>query len=211
MSRNVIKRHEFADVCLLPEGGVAAGLPPLGNDGTRVRDLVARLDRAEEDARRRAAAAEEEGRRAARAELAREFDAALAAVRTAAKALDTARREEGERTVSDIVDLAVAVAAKVLRHEIRRDRDYVVQLVRRCLRRIPFPAPVRIRLNPGDAAAVLAAREALGAEEMAHQVTFEEDRRVERGGCIVETPDFVVDGCTRTQIAAAREAMEGDA
>lgn len=209
MSRDVIKRHEFADVSLLPEGGGA--LPSLVSEGTRLRDLVARLDRAEEEARRRAEEAREEGRRAAHAGFVREFGAALAVLRKAAAALEDARAREGERTAGEIVHLAVAVAGKIVRREIRLDDAYTVRLVRRCLRRIPFPAPVRVRLHPADLAAVTAAKDSLLGEGAAHQLSFEEDGRVERGGCVVETPDFVVDGRPRMQLGAAQEALAGDA
>ncbi len=206
MSRNVIKRSEFVELCLLPEPDGSRG----SGGGTRVRDLVARLGRAEEDARTRAAEAAEAGRREAKAELLREFGGALATLRAAAAALESARAREGERALEEIVHLAVAVAGKIVRREIRRDDQYVVRLVRRCLRRIPFPAPVHVRLHPADVAAVAAAKSALLADGASHQLAFEADARVERGSCIVETPDFVVDGRARVQLAAAREALEGD-
>ncbi len=206
MSRDVIKRSEFVDLCVLPEAG-ARSVP---GGGTRVRDLVARLDRAEEEARVRAAEAAEAGRREARAELEREFGRALATLQAAAAALESARAREGERALEEIVHLAVAVAGKIVRREIRRDDEYVVRLVRRCLRRIPFPAPVHVRLHPADVAVVTAAKNALLADGASHQLAFESDARVERGSCIVETPDFVVDGRARVQLAAAHEALEGE-
>jgi flagellar assembly protein FliH len=209
LSRNVIKRHEFAHVCLLPEGG--GGLPSLASEGTRVRDLVVLLERAEEDARRRVDEARAEGRRAARDEFVREFGEALATLRAAAAALEDARAREGERTLQEIVHLAVAVAGKIVRREVHRDDAYTVRLVRRCLRRIPFPAPVRVRLHVADLAAVTAARDSLLGEGAGHQLSFEEDARVERGGCVVETPDFVVDGRPKVQLGAAQEALAGDA
>jgi flagellar assembly protein FliH len=111
----------------------------------------------------------------------------------------------------EIVELAVAVASKVLRREIARDDDFVVRLVRRCVLRIANRARVEVRVNPADLPRV---REALAAPapegSPAHELVVIEDRRVERGGCVVQTPDFVVDGTVRTQLRAAAETLRGD-
>jgi flagellar biosynthesis/type III secretory pathway protein FliH len=203
LSRDLIKRSEFAPLAL-------ADAPAGVSARTRLRDLVRSLERAEEDARRRAEEAAARARAEAREEMAREFRASLGALGAAAQALSAAREREKEVALDEIVHLAPAVASKIVRREIRRDDDHVTRLVRRCLRRIPFPAPVRVRLHPDDVARVAAARDALAPDAASLATTLEADRRVERGGCIVETPDFVVDGRARTQLAAAQAAMEGD-
>jgi flagellar assembly protein FliH len=207
LSRDLIRKSEFLELCLLPEAG-SAGTPAPG--GVRVRQLVERLERAEEDAARRAQEAAERAEREAKARFTREFGAALTALQAAARELESAREREKEVAVEEIVHLAVAVAGKIVDREVRRDDEYVVRLVKRCLRRIPFPAPLRIRLHPEDVAAVSAARDLLAADGSAHRFTFEGDRRVERGSCVVDTPDFVVDGRARVQLATARAALEGD-
>jgi flagellar biosynthesis/type III secretory pathway protein FliH len=206
----VIKRGEFVELCFVPDAA-APDRPAAHSAGVRVRELVERLARAEESARAEAARAAAGAREETRRDLLREFGAALEAVRAATAALEAAREREKEACVEEVVHLAVEVAGKILRREVRRDDEHVNRLVRRCLRRIPFPAPVRVRLHPDDVARVDAAREALGADGTAHRITFEGDRRVERGSCVVETPDFVVDGRARVQLAAARAALGDDA
>lgn len=208
MSRDLIKSLEFAPLCVAPASTSPGTAPHVSSMGSRVRDLAERLHRAEEDAGLLAEAAAARARTEAREELMREVGAALTALHAAAKALGDAREREKEVAVDEIVHLASAVASKILRREVRRDDEHVVRLVRRCLRRIPFPAPVRVRLHPDDVDRVSAAREVLGESAAALSTTLEADRRVERGGCIVETPDFVVDGRARTQLAAAHAAMD---
>jgi flagellar assembly protein FliH len=176
----------------------------------RGRSLAERLERAEQEAARRADEAARRAAAEAEARYSGRFGAAMEALSRAAEELAAAREREKEVAVEEIVHLAVAVAGKIVDREIRRDDDYVVRLVRRCLRRIPFPAPLRVRLNPADLAAVTAARDALAPDESSLKLTFEEDRRVERGSCIVDTPDFVVDGRARVQLAAARSALESE-
>jgi flagellar assembly protein FliH len=211
LSRDVIKRAEFAPldgVAISDERGPSRHL---GSAQARLRKLFDALDRAEADAARRVEEAAARARQDTRDELAAQLGDALTAVQAARAELVAAREREKDVAVEEIVAIAVAVAAKIVRREIRTDDELVLRLVRRCLRRIPLPSPVRVRLHPEDVQAVAAAREAFALDDAGHQVAFEADRRVERGGCIVETPDFVVDGRALTQLAAAREALEGDA
>ena len=210
MSRDVIKRSEFVELYVVPDDGnggprTTTTAPP------RIKDLVDRLERSEESARRRAQSAAEEAALQARTELVREFGAALEQVHAAANALSAAREREKEVCVDEIVRLATAIAGKIVRREIRTDPELLTALVRRCLRRIPFPAPVRVRLHPDDVARIQSARDALVDGDATAAIVFEEDRRVERGGCVVETPDFVVDGRPRVQLEAARDALRADA
>jgi flagellar assembly protein FliH len=210
LSRDVIKRSEFVPLALGDRDAGNEAPARMGSAQTRLRNLFAALDHAEKDATRRAAEAAEQARHETRHELSQQLSQALAAVRSAAQELALARERETEVAADEVVHLAVAVAGKIVRREIRRDDDYVVRLVRRCLRHIPMPAKVLVRLNPEDVAAVAAAREAFALDESSHQVAFEADRRVERGGCVVETPDFVVDGRARVQLAAARSALRDE-
>ncbi|MCA9753662.1 MAG: hypothetical protein KC591_15815, partial [Gemmatimonadetes bacterium] len=178
----------------------------------RLRELREALREAEAE-RNRAVA---EAVKRTKAETERAFEQRLGA---ASRALETAGRKlaetaavEMEIAVVEVLTLATAVAGKIVRREIRQDDEFAQRLVRRCLRRIASRAEVRVRLHPDDVAAIEQAGESLLSDVgIAHVLRFEADRRVERGGCVVETPDFVVDGRPRTQLGLAREAMEAEA
>jgi flagellar assembly protein FliH len=162
------------------------------------RDFQAKLDA-------EVARAREETERRAR----EEHGAALRAFREAAIALKRTADAGVQGAQHEIVTLAIAVAEKILRREIAADATFTASLVRRMLGRVLHPGIVRIRVHPTEHPHLVAERDAMQRETgLALELVVVADRRVERGGCILETPDFVIDGTLRGQLAAARAAME---
>jgi len=238
LSRDVIKRSEFrelftreADRSVEREARGAAF--PLGAAGAvtdgdeaesastggrytsarvRFRELLTRLEEAEERERRNVEKAREEAREEALAEARAEYEEVVEMFRRVAARMQATVDREVELATGELVDVATAIASKIVRREIRADDEYVLRLVRRCLGKILQPSAVRVRLHPEDRDRVAASAASLSAEaETRHQLSFEADRRVERGGCVVETPDFIVDARRDTQLAAAAAAMGGNA
>lgn len=212
MSRDVIKREDFRELFSaagLPDAPRAAS-PRYSSARVRFHELVERLEQADERERRNVEQATTRAREEARAEARAEYDGAIAAFQAATEALQSAVHREVELASEELIDVATAIASKIVRREVRRDDDYVIRLVRRCLSKILRPTAVRIRVHPGDHERVAAAAASLAGETaVQHQLSFEPDPRVERGGCVVETPDFVVDARRETQLAAAATAVEG--
>ena len=213
MSRDVIKRDDFRE--MFEAGALAPDAPGAGaqrytSPRVRFRELLDHLEESDARERREVARAAAAAREEALAEARAEYDGAVQAFRTAAAELRDAVNREVELAESELVELAAAIASKIVRREIRGDDDYLVGLVRRCLSRILRPTAVRIRLHPRDQERVADAAASLtGETEARHQLAFEADPRVERGGCVVETPDFVVDARRATQLAAATAAVGG--
>jgi flagellar assembly protein FliH len=206
----VIKSRDFAAL-YSPDGSDPDGTARFRSSQRRAEELERRLAEAEAAHAGALAEAEQRGREQAEREAGEEWKAAVRAAHGAAEELRGAAARTREVAQEELVQLAVAVASKVLRREIARDDDFVVRLVRRCVLRIANRARVEVRVNPADLTRV---RDALAqpAPEAgpAHELIVMEDRRVERGGCVVQTPDFVVDGTMRTQLQAAAEALRGD-
>ncbi|MBZ0269193.1 hypothetical protein K8I85_13650, partial [bacterium] len=178
----------------------------------RFRELLERLEEAEARETRNVAKAREEAREEALAGARAEYEEVVGMfTQVAARMQETVDRQV-ELATGELVDLATAIASKIVRREIRTDEEYVLRLVRRCLAKILQPSAVRVRLHPEDRERVSAAASSITAEtDTRHQLSFEADRRVERGGCIVEIPDFIVDARVDTQLAAAAAAMGGAA
>jgi len=207
---DVIKSRDFSAL-YSPDGNDSDGTARFRSSQRRAEELERRLARMEAGRAAELAEAERRGRAQAEEAARAELDAALKATRSAAEELrSTAVRSRGVAQ-EEIVRMAVAVASKVLRREIALDDDFVVRLVGRCVLRIANRARVEVRVNSADLPRV---REALAAPAAAagpaHELVVLEDRRIERGGCVVQTPDFVVDGTVRTQLQAAAEALRGD-
>lgn len=207
MSVDVIKREEFRGL-FAPVGADGEGVARFSSAETRVRELERRLEEVEtghRDALQGALSrAKSEAEEAARRQVAE----ATAALRSVAAQLDELVRGTHETALREIVAVATAVASKILRREIAGDDDFAVRMVRRCLEKIAGRSRVLVRVHAEDHRRVLEALTGAGSDgSPAHEFTVVADRRVERGGCVVETPDFVVDGRMRTQLDAAAAAL----
>jgi flagellar assembly protein FliH len=206
----VIKSRDFSAL-YAPDGSDADGTAHFRSSRVRAEEMERRLALAEAERADAVAEAERRGRAEAEEAARAEWDAARNAAHSAAEELGRTAARSREVAQEEIVRMAVAVASKVLRREIARDDDFVVSLVRRCVLRIANRARVEVRVNSADLARVREALSTPAAEAgPSHELVILEDRRIERGGCVVQTPDFVVDGTVRTQLQAAAEALRGD-
>lgn len=106
------------------------------------------------------------------------------------------------RVEPEIVSLAVSVAEKVIAQEIAAHPEIVLNLVRNSMKRMKERETLRVRLNPQDLEVVRAAREELiSAVDGVQRLELVEDRRVDPGGCIVESRNGNLDARIRTQLS----------
>lgn len=138
-----------------------------------------------------------------------------AGVREAAQAADDLiRRLEADLTaveadrdaLADAIEpqalkLCMEAVEKIVRHEARTDTRVVLRVIRSCLRRVKDSSEVYLRVNPEEIAEVRAQRdELLGLAEGVRTINIVDDRRVSRGGCIVESPSGDFDARIETQL-----------
>jgi flagellar assembly protein FliH len=209
----VIKSEDFVALY----SAAAADSTPTATDlayvspQVRLSQLETELARARKETETRVAEAHQRGWDEAQKKAHDELGLATQALRSAAAEFQTAARAGRELAEEEIVTLAIAVAGKILRREVSTDEDFVACLVRRCLRLIVRRSHVHLRVHPRDYPRILPLKDSLAQDAGAgHEILIHEDRRVDRGGCIVETPDFVIDGTLRSQLRAAHNALEGD-
>ncbi|MBI5834025.1 MAG: hypothetical protein HZB16_17160 [Armatimonadetes bacterium] len=157
---------------------------------------------------------------AARAELAQQADpeAALATedLRSAAQALQTTAEDlalqhqmHAARLEEAILDIAFEVAEKVLGTEVQARPELVVESVRQALVRMS-DNDLTIRVHPDDMPIVQEAMWELRNERnTGDMLSFQQDARVDRGGCIVESENGSVDARLSTKLDLAR-SMAGD-
>ncbi|MCX5672044.1 MAG: FliH/SctL family protein [Planctomycetota bacterium] len=109
-----------------------------------------------------------------------------------------------EQTIADaetqLVELALAVAQKVLMQEIENGRYRVETIVREALRHLPTRRVMVVRLNPEDLAAWEQAAAGAAATEKLPVVA---DSRLRRAECLVETAEG---GVSATLADRLREA-----
>ncbi len=109
------------------------------------------------------------------------------------------------QTERQMVQLAVAVAKRIVGREIALDADLVIAMVRVALDRLGEGTPAVIRLNPEDLAATSGQAKWGGSH-----VTVVADPAVSRGGCLVESEFGLIDASVDAQFDQIAQAMLGD-
>lgn len=156
-------------------------------------ELAQRLERQLDDARRQGFA---EGEAAARAASRREVEEAARQMALAARnaVAERARlRAEAER---DVVRIALAIAHKILRREVRIDPHVGLGLVKAALEAVGAREMRVVRTHPALAQPLAAGLAQLGAPENVQVVA---DPSLEPGGLLVETSRGEVDASLETQ------------
>lgn len=137
-----------------------------------------------------------------------EIDAALAALRRAVTGVEQLRDELSRKFEQEAVELAFAIAEQILSGAVDVQPERVMDGVRGALRRIVDRHQITVLVNPADLELVSermdAARTELGGID---QCDVQADRRVGRGGVVVETTAGEIDARIDTQLARAREVV----
>lgn len=136
---------------------------------------------------------------------------AEAMLRRLAQTLDDLQALRGDlirRTEREVVDLALAIAKKVLQREVTLDHDLMLAMARVALDRLADVSTASIRLHPDDYAGVMLGRGP--AAVTTHGVHVVADASVRRGGCVVQSEFGSVDIGVATQIDELTHALFGD-
>jgi flagellar assembly protein FliH len=116
------------------------------------------------------------------------------------------RTEMIRHTEKQMVQLALAVARRVVHREVAINTDTLMAMMRVALERLSDAAKVTVRLNPVDHQSIAAGA---GGAPGGH-VTFAADPRVARGGCKVESEYGDIDAGVDAQIQEIARALLGD-
>jgi flagellar assembly protein FliH len=205
MSFDVLKAGTFV------ESFEASSADPFrGGRSSRIEALERELDVVRRDADERLEREVARVREECERRTMEEWGNAARAMREAAIALKRAADAGLEAGEHDIVRIAVAVAERIVRREVSQDPAFVTELVRRLVARVVQPGSVRLRVHPSDHARISGERDAIQKESgIAQEILVIADRRVARGSCVLETPDFVIDGSRQGQLLAAEAALQG--
>lgn len=121
--------------------------------------------------------------------------------------LTSLRAQMIHQTEHQMVELALAVARRVVHREISLDRDLLVAMARVALDRLGESARVTVRFNPEDFEIIAASADHWSGTN----VTVVADARISRGGCRVESDLGVMDAGVDGQIQEIARALLGDA
>jgi len=157
----------------------------------------------------------EEGRRRAHEDvmqtLGAELSAAAAALAALVKEIDARRAAALDGAERDVLALALAIAEKIVKREIRLAPEVVLGNVRKALEIVAQRDGARIEANPEDVA--LIERHAAGALDVFREspsLAVVPNARVARGGCIVTSGGAGADLQIETQLAVIERALAGE-
>lgn len=150
----------------------------------------------------------QEGYQAGLQQAAAEQEAATARLATLVDQAALDAHQFARALEQQLVELALAVAAKVIAREVERDPTLVVGVVRDTLAELQDATVVRVRVHPEDHPLVAPHWERLRQQRGSEQGTLLADEHVSRGGCVVETAIGGVDGQLDTRLGQVAEAFE---
>lgn len=132
----------------------------------------------------------------------------LAALQQAAADLQDAKQTWLSHWESSAVHLSVAIAARVIRGEVRRQPEISIRLIREALELAGGSPNTRLHLNPEDyktlgaqVQALIGTLSGLGGTEVAADAT------ISRGGCRVETRFGTIDQQFESQLRRIEEEL----
>ena len=120
--------------------------------------------------------------------------------------LGALRTEMLHKSEKQLVQLAIAIAGRVIQREITLDRELLVAMARVALDRLGDVSAATIRLHPEDFAATTAARHGVLSTEAVRVVA---DPVVHRGGCLVESEFGLIDLSVSAQVGEIAHALLG--
>jgi flagellar assembly protein FliH len=133
------------------------------------------------------------------------------ALEKAQRIVTTAEQESVQLVIDaerQIIEIALAVASKVLAREIEENPTTILPIVKEALQKVRDQDQIVIRVNPEDYEMVLMAKRDLqlmvGRE---HAVTLSADHIVPIGGCIIDTALGTVDARLDTKLELVFKAI----
>lgn len=125
--------------------------------------------------------------------------------------LDTAKRKRDQiikAAEEEVVNLAVLVAGKVIKREVKEDKQVAASNVKEALKKLTAKEEITIRVNIDEVAVVEEHKdEFLAQAKGLRTITFKEDSSIERGGCRIDTDFGSIDATISTQIEEIEKGL----
>lgn len=158
----------------------------------------------------------ERGRQEALAEATQEFQAQQASLVESCRKLIAeieAHRAEWVATArQDLIELAMAIARRIVRHVGERDREVVLANLEEAIRLAGRRTDVTIAINPADAAAAKVFAKSLSdLHEGWEHVTIVQEPEISPGGCRVQWGSGAIDATLETQLERIEMALRSAA
>ncbi len=146
-----------------------------------------------------------DGERAARAESDEQLSYAVQALTEALEMVQQSETRWIGNAEENIAALAIMVAQHVVQREVHTDPSFVRDVVQSAMAQYPVDQEITIRLNPADLSACRSSIEANGPRE----IRWISDASIQRGGCLTEGRERILDGRIDTALERAYRSLGG--
>jgi len=139
----------------------------------------------------------------------KKVDPIINSLRQALVQLQDIRKEVQQEMEKEVVQLALAIAKKIVCHEVKTNRETFVCVAREALSRVENPGKINIKLNPEDLQFINDTKSQFS--QFLHNVDhirFEATDSIQRGGCLIETDRGDIDARIEKQLQAIEESFE---
>jgi flagellar assembly protein FliH len=126
----------------------------------------------------------------------------------AVEALRHTRKRIQRDSEKEIVELVLAVAGRIVGHEVQTDREAIVAVVREALQKVENQDTVVIKMNPADVDFLDRLRLPLSSlSRNPDGLRIEADESVGLGGCLIETDGGDIDARIESRLRIVGEAF----
>jgi len=157
----------------------------------------------------------EEGRKAGHEDGLREMKLIAAKLEDVLGSAVTERQKILEEAKGEIISLVKFITGKVIKKQVTEDDEVIIRVVSGALARILEEKKISVRVNPDDYAIAESRRgEFFAIVNSLDQIDFIMDKRIDRGGCIIETAFGNIDARISSQLdfidMELRRSVKGD-
>lgn len=139
----------------------------------------------------------------------KEFEAVLRDFRQALVQLFKVKEKIHVNMEKESVELALAIARKIVCHEVATNKEVVLSVVREALKKVMGHEKIKIKVNPADFQFIESTKFKLSSlVEDIENAEIEEDEKITSGGCVIETDFGDIDARIDRQLKAVEEAFE---
>lgn len=171
-------------------------------NAARVAELESRVRQLEREVEQRSQSALQQGLKqgdtAARQQMAAQVDAVMQRLARSIEDLSGVKQKLRREAEQDMVQLALAIARRILHRELSVDPTAMLGLVKAAFDQLDMRELHRVRVHPEHAPILQQHLQRIGAPR---RIEVEGDPAIERGGVIFETARGSMDASANTQLA----------
>ncbi len=125
--------------------------------------------------------------------------------------LDNVKKKIYLNAEKKTLDLAMAIARKIVSHEIQSNRDVLLSIIQEALERVVDNEDITIKLNPEDFKYINDSKQALrNMIDQYANITFKADASITGGGCLIETKMGEIDARIDRQFKVIEELFDSE-